>query len=51
LSGVYARKNPRHYRAVRATRFGGETIDDSVARRRKEDRDYEPQNNGLPKLT
>ncbi len=51
LGGVYARKNPRHYRAVGATRFGGETFDDSIARRRKEDRDYEPQNNGLPKLT
>lgn len=51
LGGVYARKNPRHYRAVGATRFGSETIDDSIARRRKEDRDYEPQNNGLPKLT
>lgn len=51
LRGVYARKNPRHYRAVLGTRFGKETIDESVARRRKEDHDYEPQNNGLPKLT
>ena len=50
LGGVYARKNARHYRAVGATRFGNETVDDSVARRRKEDRDYEPQNNGLAKL-
>jgi len=51
LRGIYARKNPRHYRAVGATRFGNETIDESVQQRRKEDRDYEPQNNGLPKLT
>jgi uncharacterized protein (DUF2235 family) len=51
LGGIYARKNPRHYRAIGATRFGNETIDESVRRRRDEDRDYEPQNNGLPKLT
>ena len=50
LGGIYARKNPRHYRAIRATRFGNETIDDSVQRRRKQDRDYEPQNDGLPSL-
>jgi uncharacterized protein (DUF2235 family) len=50
LGGVYARKNPRHYRAVCATRFGKEVIDDSFAQRRKEDRNYEPQNNGLPRL-
>jgi hypothetical protein len=51
LGGVYAKKNPRHYRAVLRTPFGNETIDDSVVRRRKEDCDYEPQNNGLPRLT
>jgi hypothetical protein len=50
LGGIYARKNPRHYRAIGAARFGNETIDDSVQRRRKQDRDYEPQNNGLPPL-
>jgi uncharacterized protein (DUF2235 family) len=50
LGGIYAHKNPRHYRAIRATRFGNETIDDSVQRRRKQDRDYEPQNDGLPSL-
>ncbi|MGE5217602.1 MAG: DUF2235 domain-containing protein [Chloroflexota bacterium] len=50
LGGIYARKNPRHYRTIGATRFGNEVVDDSVQRRRKEDRDYEPQNNGLPKL-
>ena len=33
------------------TGFGNETIDESMARRRKEDREYEPQNNGLPKVT
>jgi uncharacterized protein (DUF2235 family) len=49
LSGVYAKKNARHYRAFGGTRFGNEIVDDSVTRRRKEDRDYEPQNNGLPK--
>jgi uncharacterized protein (DUF2235 family) len=50
LKGVYAKKNARHYRAIGATRFGNEVIDDSVTRRRKQDREYEPQNNGLPKL-
>jgi uncharacterized protein (DUF2235 family) len=50
LRGVYARKIPRHYRSIGATKFGNETIDESVALRRKDDRDYEPQNNGLPKL-
>jgi uncharacterized protein (DUF2235 family) len=50
LGGIYARKNPRHYRAIGATRLGKEIIDDSVHLRRKEDRDYEPQNNGLPPL-
>jgi len=49
LGGIYARKNPRHYRAIGATRFGNETIDDSVRQRLKEDRDYEPQNDGLPR--
>ena len=33
-----------------AAKFGNEIIDESVQRRRKEDRDYEPQNNGLPAL-
>jgi uncharacterized protein (DUF2235 family) len=51
LKGLYAKKNPRHYRAIGATRFGNEVVDDSVQQRRKADRDYEPQNNGLPKLT
>ena len=51
LGGVYAKKNARHYRPIGATKFGNEVVDDSVQRRRKEDRDYEPQNNGLPKLS
>ena len=51
LHGVYAKKNPRHYRRIGATKFGNEKIDDSVPRRRKEDRDYEPQNDGLPTLS
>ncbi len=50
LNGAYAKKNARHYRTVGATKFGHETIDDSVGRRRKEDRSYEPQNDGLPPL-
>jgi uncharacterized protein (DUF2235 family) len=50
LGGIYARKNPRHYRTIGATQFGKEIIDDSVHLRLKEDRDYEPQNNGLPPL-
>ncbi|MGH7928793.1 MAG: DUF2235 domain-containing protein [Candidatus Binatia bacterium] len=48
LHGVHAKKNARHYRTIAATRFGNEKIDESVARRRKEDRSYEPQNDGLP---
>ena len=51
LAGVYARKNPRHYRPMLACKFGNEVIDDSVKQRRQEDRNYEPQNNGLPKLS
>ena len=51
LKGVYAKKNPRHYRAIGATGFGNESVDQSVQSRRREDRDYEPQNNGLPPLT
>ena len=51
LGGIYARKNPRHYRAVGAARFGNETVDETVRQRRREDREYEPQNNGLPKLS
>ena len=51
LKGVYARKNPRHYRAIGATHFGNESVDESVQNRRREDRDYEPQNNGLPPVT
>ena len=50
LGGVYARKNPRHYRIIGATRFGNEVVDDSVQCRRREDRVYEPQYDGLPKL-
>ena len=36
---------------IGATRFGNEAVDDSVQQRRKTDPSYEPQNNGLPKLT
>jgi uncharacterized protein (DUF2235 family) len=50
LGGIYAKENPRHYRSIGTTKYGKEVVDDSVQRRRKEDRDYEPQNNGLPKL-
>jgi uncharacterized protein (DUF2235 family) len=50
LGGIYARKNPRHYRLIGTAKFGNEVVDGSVQRRRKEDRDYEPQNNGLPNL-
>ena len=48
LGGIYAKKNARHYRTVAGTKYGGEKIDESAERRRKEDRSYEPQNNGLP---
>lgn len=51
LGGLYAKKNARHYRSILACKFGNEFIDESVQQRRKEDRAYEPQNNGLPKLT
>ncbi|MGH7875986.1 MAG: DUF2235 domain-containing protein [Candidatus Binatia bacterium] len=50
LGGLYAKKNPRHYRGIGAAKFGKEVVDPSVQLRRKEDRDYEPQNNGLPGL-
>ena len=51
LKGLYAKINPRHNRVIGATRFGNEAVDDSVQQRRKTDPSYEPQNNGLPKLT
>ena len=51
LGGLYAKKNPRYYRPIGATQFGDEIIDASVQQRRKEERAYEPQNNGLPKLS
>jgi len=51
LKGLYAKKNPRHYRSIGATQFGNEGVDQSVQQRRKMDLSYEPQNNGLPKLT
>ena len=49
LKGVYAKRNPRHYRAIGATAFGNEVIDDSVQKRRREDSTYSPQNIGLMK--
>ena len=51
LKGLYAKKNPRHYRSIGMTQFGHEVVDDSAQQRRKADRSYEPQNNGLPKLS
>jgi hypothetical protein len=51
LKGLYAKKNPRHYRCIGRTPFGNEAVDPSVQQRRKSDSTYEPQNNGLPKLT
>ena len=51
LKGVYAKRNARHYRKVGSTKFGNEIVDDSVQKRRKEDKEYEPQNDGLLKLT
>jgi Uncharacterized alpha/beta hydrolase domain (DUF2235) len=51
LKGLYAKKRPRHYRSVGKSQFGNEVVDDSVQQKRKADRSYEPQNNGLPKLT
>jgi uncharacterized protein (DUF2235 family) len=51
LKGLYAKKNPRHYRSIGATQFGNEVVAQSVQQRRKTDLSYEPQNNGLPKLT
>lgn len=50
LKGIYAKRNPRHFRKFGVTRFGNETLDETVQKRRKEDREYEPQNDGLPKL-
>lgn len=51
LGGIYARKHRRHYRAIGATRFGNEIIDDSVKKRLEEDREYKPRNDGLKKRT
>ena len=51
LKGLYAKKKPRHYRFIGKSQFGNEVVDNSVQHRRKADRSYEPQNNGLPKLT
>jgi hypothetical protein len=50
LKGLYAKRNPRHYRSIGSAQFGNEVVDDLVQKRRKEDRSYEPQNNGLPKV-
>jgi uncharacterized protein (DUF2235 family) len=51
LSGIYAQKKPRHYRAIGTSQFGNEIVDESVQRRRKDEPSYKPQNPGLPKLT
>jgi uncharacterized protein (DUF2235 family) len=50
LNGIYAKEHPRHYRSIGTTKFGHEIVDESVQKRRKQDRAYEPQNNGLPAL-
>lgn len=50
LGGFYARNHPRHYRAIGTTLFGNEVVDESVERRRRKDRNYAPQNRGLPDL-
>jgi uncharacterized protein (DUF2235 family) len=50
LSGLYAKQNPRHYRAIGTAPFGNETMDESVRQRRKNDQTYAPQNNGFPKV-
>lgn len=51
FDGLYARRNPRHYRSIGTTVYGNEIVDDSVQKRRREDPSYEPQNDGLPKLS
>jgi uncharacterized protein (DUF2235 family) len=48
LSGVWKRNHERYLRTVGATRFGNEIVDESVARRRREDPTYVPRNPGLP---
>ena len=48
LGGEYARLNPRFARPVRATRDGGEAVDDTVHARRRADPMYRPGNPGLP---
>ena len=50
LNGLYAKEHPRHYRSIGTTKFGHEVVDESAQKRRKQDRSYEPQNNGLPAL-
>ncbi|SEQ83676.1 Uncharacterized alpha/beta hydrolase domain [Nitrosomonas sp. Nm51] len=47
LGGIYSHKYARNYRAVNTTQYGNETIDESVNKRRKQDRNYEPRNSGL----
>jgi len=49
LKGLYAKRNARYYRAIGATKFGNEVVDPSVQQRRVVDRDYRPQNAGLPR--
>jgi uncharacterized protein (DUF2235 family) len=50
LRGLHAKKNPRYYRTMLASKFGNEVIDPSVELRRRQDPGYEPQNDGLPAL-
>jgi uncharacterized protein (DUF2235 family) len=50
LHGLYAKRTARHYRPISTAKFGNEVVDPSVQQRRRDDRDYEPQNDGLPKL-
>ena len=50
VQGLYARKHARHYRSIGTAQLGNEVVDESVQKRRREDREYEPQNNGLPKM-
>jgi uncharacterized protein (DUF2235 family) len=47
LKGVYAKAHPRYYRAISQTRFGNETVDESVKQRLRDDATYQPQNRGL----
>ncbi|MBI4522349.1 MAG: DUF2235 domain-containing protein [Deltaproteobacteria bacterium] len=47
LKGLYAKRNPRHFRSIGSTKFGNEVIDESARQRHLEDSAYKPENDGF----